>query len=487
MRRHPLSPVAVLRALELFAPQARPYNFDDCFDCWGLVRRVFDHLDDGFEMDAELQGPGGAEEAGWQAFGGPDELRPGDLLVTHAHVSEGFHTAFFCGRAGGLDLVYDASPRGDVPLFRRVGEVWRLQEARALFTRYARATETTDRLRTDGGAYLRLWDDRERYFHRGLRARLLAGAAADPVLARTGGADSRDLGVLRRAAGLSELPFYCRRRLPRDAAGREVYDNLYTRHLDYYVPDGAPVLDDAYEAVMEGGGEDGDRRTRSAARQARVTRITGAPLWIVRDGPVRIDWEYRPAGPVATGCRVEVWEETWDCWKRRILRRDFEEPVTSFTVPEEALTDDSRFAVVVWARGPGGCSGTALAPFLFRPSAGAPLLSYDPIRPEDLAPDGGALLPAGVPADLTWSIRGAAASQECARVEVYEDAGALDGEPPVFAVEQTGSAARPCRVTVPGEVLRAGRTYAWYVTARHRRRRTAFAPSEGVFRISGEG
>ena len=33
MRRDPLSPADVLRALELFGPQARPYNFDDCFDC----------------------------------------------------------------------------------------------------------------------------------------------------------------------------------------------------------------------------------------------------------------------------------------------------------------------------------------------------------------------------------------------------------------------------------------------------------------------
>ena len=60
MRIDPLTPADVLRALELFGPQARPYNFDDGFDCWGLVRRVFDHLDDGFEMDEELQGPGDA-------------------------------------------------------------------------------------------------------------------------------------------------------------------------------------------------------------------------------------------------------------------------------------------------------------------------------------------------------------------------------------------------------------------------------------------
>jgi hypothetical protein len=60
MNTRPLSPAQVLDGLERFGPQARPYNFDDCFDCWGLVRRVFDHLDAGFEMDAELQGPGDA-------------------------------------------------------------------------------------------------------------------------------------------------------------------------------------------------------------------------------------------------------------------------------------------------------------------------------------------------------------------------------------------------------------------------------------------
>ena len=64
--------------------------------------------------------------------------------------------AFFCGRVGGHDLVYDSSPRGRVPLFDESGT---LVEDRAIHTRYARATETTDRLRDDGGAYLRLWDD----------------------------------------------------------------------------------------------------------------------------------------------------------------------------------------------------------------------------------------------------------------------------------------------------------------------------------------
>ena len=98
-------------------------------------------------------------------------------------MSTEFHTAIYCGQAGGLHLVYDASPRGEVPLFARrdgvaavrPGDAWPLESARPIWTLYARATETTDRLRNDGGAYLRLWDERERYYHRGLRARLRRG------------------------------------------------------------------------------------------------------------------------------------------------------------------------------------------------------------------------------------------------------------------------------------------------------------------------
>ena len=492
MRTDPHTPADVLRALELFGPQARPYNFDDAFDCWGLVRRVFDHLDDGFEMDEELHGPGEPQEANWVAFTQPGELVPGDLLVTHPHVSEGFHTAFFCGCVAGLDLVYDASPRGIVPLFAAADDGWRLVETRDIHTRYARATETTDRLRNDGGAYLRLWDERQSYYHRGLHERLLAGGAGD------GGAAGRDLVALRRAAGLSDLPFYCLRSLPRDAAGREVYDNLATRHLDYYVPDGAPVPDDEYEAVVE--------RSESPGRlRPPAPRITKAPLWVVRDGPVTVEWAYPPAPdlrgqgaaarpasaagslPGVAGCRLEVWEETWDCWKHRLLRLDLDEPATRFTVPEELLHDDSRFAVVVWARGPGGFSGTALAPFLFRPARDNPLLEYDPVRPQDLAPDGGVLLPAGVPAELVWSIRQPLVTQASYHVEVFEDAFLADGAAPVFAADARGPAARTSKVTVPADALRAGHTYSWYVTVSAADRRTAFAPSEGVFRVAEEG
>lgn len=503
MRTEPLSPLEVLRALELFGPQARPYNFDDCFDCWGLVRRVFDHLDDGFELDGELAArPGGPEEAVWAAFDGPEELTPGDLLVTHPHVSTEFHTVVYCGRVGGLHLVYDASPRGDVPLFARrdgtaagrPGDAWKMEAARAVWTLYARATETTDRLRNDGGAYVRLWDDRERYYHRGLRDRLIAGAGVDPALAALDAADGRDLVALRRAAGLSDLPFYCRRRLPQDAAGREFYDNRWTRRLDYYVPDGAPVSDDAYEAALDRGGLPGHARPPAP-------RVVKAPVWVVRDAPVTVQWEYPAAeasaaaedgGPVGAvaGCRVEVWEETADLWKHRLLRLDLDRPEMSFEVPAGLLHDDGRFAVVVWARGPGGFSGTALAPFLFRPARDAPLLAYQPIRPEELAPDGGEEVPAGVPLELGWRIRSPLVTQAGFRVAVLEDALPGDGVAPVFDLDVKGAQARICKAVVPGEVLRAGHAYRWYVTVRSADGRTAFAPCEGLVRAvaaTGEG
>ena len=519
MRTEPLSPLEVLRALELFGPQARPYNFDDCFDCWGLMRRVFDHLDDGFELDGELaEQPGGPQEAGWAAFEHPDELTPGDLLVTHPHVSKEFHTVVYCGQAAGLHLVYDASPRGEVPLFARragapdgrPGDVWELEEARAISTLYARATETTDRLRNDGGAYLRLWDDRERYYHRGLRARLVAGVAADPALAGSEAALGRDLVMLRRAAGLGDLPFYCRRRLPQDAAGRELYDNRWTRRLDYYVPDGAPVPDDAYEAAAEAYGGAVSRESPPAPPSARAPgprpgrpgppRIFKAPVWVVRDGPVKVEWEYPAAGEAAdaggqdasgdssgaavTGCRIEVWEETADLWKHRLLRLDLDRPETTFEVPVDLLRDDRRFAVVVWARGPGGFSGTALAPFLYRPGRDAPLLAYQPIRPEELAPDGGEEVPAGAPLELTWRIRQPLVTQAGFRVSVLEDALPEDDATPVFDLEVKGAQARICKAVVPGDVLRAGHVYRWYVTVRTADGRTAFAPSEGMVRAA---
>jgi hypothetical protein len=167
----------VLRALELFGPQARPYNFDNCFDGWGLVRKIFDWLDDGYQIDDELGEAGDAREARWRRIAGPGDLVPGDLLATHPHADLDFHTVFYCGRVGADELVYDSSPRSFVPLY---DESYDRVDARQIFTRYMRATETTDRLRDGGGAYLRLWDDRQRYVNKTFHDRLVAGGAAAP-------------------------------------------------------------------------------------------------------------------------------------------------------------------------------------------------------------------------------------------------------------------------------------------------------------------
>jgi len=462
MRSDPISPVRVLQALELFGPQARPYNFDDHFDCWGLVQRVFDWLDDGFDMDQEAVDE--TTTGNWEPIGRRDDLVPGDLLATHPQPAPAYHVVFSCGRAGGRDLVYDSSPRGLVPLFDERGE---FVEGRALHTRYARATETTDRLRDDGGAYLRLWDHRMRYFHKGLHARLLAGGAAE----------ERDVVALRRAAGLDGLPFYCRRRLPRDARGREVYDNAVTRHLDYYVPDGAPVPDELYEALVERG----DRAALAARPSAAV--IVETPGWGVAHGPLIVSWRY-PHAAVVSGCRIELWEETRDLWRQRLERHDREAPLTSFEVPEAALRGPGRYAVVVYARGPAGFSGSAVAPFLYRPAADDPLLAYNPVRPRALRPDGGVSVTPGDSVELTWEIAAAAQNQVKAAIAVFEDIGCLaEGAERVFACEQEGPYAAACHCAVPASALRAGHSYYWYVTPTNAGGHDAFAPAEGVFSV----
>ncbi len=466
MRSSPLSPLRVLQALELFGPQARPYNFDDHFDCWGLVQRVFDWLDDGFDMNHEA-----ADETtagNWQEIGRRDELVPGDLLATHAQPAQAYHVVFNCGQVGGRDLVYDSSPRGRIPLFDGRG---RVVADRPIHTRYARATETTDRLRDDGGAYLRLWDERMRFFHTGLHARLVAGGAAE----------ERDLVALRRAAGLDDLPFYCSRHLPRDARGREVYDNAATRHLDYYVPDGAPVPDDLYEALME--------RGDASAVQPRppTPQIVAAPRWGVAQGPLTVSWRY-PHGAAVSGCRIEVWEESWDLWRYRLQRLDRDAPLTSFEVPEALLRPGSRYAVVVYARGPGGFSGSAVAPFLYRPAAGDPLLTYNHVRPRALRPDAGACVPPDVCVELTWEIAAAEQNQAKAAVAVFADVNCLaEGAQRVFACVQEGADAAACRCAVPAAALRHGHSYYWYVLPTNAGGHDAYAPAEGVFSIAEGG
>jgi len=76
MRTHPLSPACLLQALELFGPQARPYDFDDHVDCWGLVQRVFDWLDDGFDMNREALDETTADN--WQEIGCRDAFAPAE-------------------------------------------------------------------------------------------------------------------------------------------------------------------------------------------------------------------------------------------------------------------------------------------------------------------------------------------------------------------------------------------------------------------------
>ena len=456
-------PSRLLQALELFGPQARPYNFDDHFDCWGLVLRVFDWLDDGFDMNQEALDESTA--GNWREIRQRDELVAGDLLATHPKPGAEYHVAIYCGCAGGRDLVYDSSPRGLVPLFDERGT---LVDERAIHTRYARATETTDRLRDDGGAYLRLWHDGMRFFHEGLHARLLAGGAAE----------GRDLVALRRAAGLDGLPFYCRRRLPRDARGREIYDNRATRHLDYYVPDGALVPDGLYEAVME--------RDDVAALRLRPPApiIVEAPAWGVAQGPLCVSWRY-PEAAVVSGCRIEVWEETWDLWRRRLQRHDRDEPLTSFAVPEALLRPGGRYAVVVYARGAGGFSASAVAAFLYRPSPGNPLLAYNSVRPRALRPDAGARVPPGASVELVWEIPAPERNQVKVVVAVYADVGCLvDGAEPVFGGEQQGAEAAACRCSVPAEVLRSGHQYYWYVTSTNAAGHEVFAPAEGVFCVA---
>ena len=241
------------------------------------------------------------------------------------------------------------------------------------------------------------------------------------------------------------------------------------------MPDGAPVPDDLYEAVVERG----DR----AAVQPRppAPEIVAAPGWGVAQGPLTVSWRYADAA-VVSGCRIEVWEETWDLWRHRLERHDREEPLTSFEAPDVSLRPGSRYAVVVYARGAGGFSGSAVAPFLYRPAADDPLLAYNPVRPRALRPDNGASVPPGAPVELTWEIAAPTRNQVKAVVAVFADVGCLaPGTERVFAGEQNGTDAAACRCAVPAAALRPGHSYYWYVTPTNAAGHDAFAPAEGVF------
>jgi hypothetical protein len=483
MKSEPLSPVRVLDALERFGPQARPYNFDDHFDCWGLAQRVFDWLDDGYDLDRDALDETTA--GNWLPIGERGELVPGDLLATHPQPDPAYHVVFFCGRVGDADLVYDSSPRGAVPLF---DDRLRLTGERRVHTRYSRATETTERLRDDGGAYLRLWHDKMRYYHAGLHERLVAGGAAG----------ERDLVALRRAAGLSDLPFYCRRRLPTDAAGRELYDNLATRHLDYYVPDAAPVPDDRYDEVFGGAHAPGGARSPGGSsslvppfdlRRPPAPEITGAPEWIAGPGRLEVAWAYGDGAddPPVRGRRVELWEETHDIWRHRLLRADTREPDTAFTVPKGLLAADSRYAVVVYALGDAGYSAGAVAPFLYRPAPGNPLLGYNPVRARGLQPDGRQPVPAAEDVALKWCVPRPSRDQVSVDVAVFEGGTCLreDAEP-VFECS-IWDAAAGCSCLVPAAVLQPGHDYYWYVTPSDVAGHQACASAEGVFSVTERG
>jgi hypothetical protein len=475
MNAAPLSPVRILDALERFGPQARPYNFDDHFDCWGLAQRVFDWLDDGYDLNMDALDETTA--GNWLPIGERADLVPGDLLATHSQPDPAYHVVFFCGRVGELDLVYDSSPRGAIPLF---DERLRMTGERVIYTRYSRATETTERLRDDGGAYLRLWHDKMRYYHAGLHERLVAGGAAK----------GRDLVVLRRAAGLSDLPFYCRRRLPRDAAGRELYDNLFTRHLDYYVPDAAPVPDDRHgEVFAQGPGSGSAARPITALppdlRRPAEPELLEAPSWIAGSEPPRVSWVCGDDvdGAPVLGRRVELWEETHDIWRHRLLRVDSGENDTAFTIPEDLLAPDTRYAVVVYALGQAGYSAGAVAPFLYRPASGNPLLGYNPVRARGLRPDGREPVPAGQDVVLEWSVPRPARDQVSVDIGVFEGGTCLrEDADPVFECSVRDAAAG-CRCVVPAGVLRSGYDYYWYVTPSNAAGHQACAPAEGVFTV----
>jgi len=177
----------VLKALELFGPQARPYNFDDMFDCWGLVRRVVDWLDDGAEANDELRADGSTDPL-WRPIRGscralarrpsrepsaPSRRLPHGVLLRPR-------------RRHGLVYGLVAARTGAAVRRRRAPFSTSASSSRA----YMRATESTDRLRNDGGAYLRLWDGRQRFYHGLLHDRLASANRAR----------ERDLIKLRRAA-----------------------------------------------------------------------------------------------------------------------------------------------------------------------------------------------------------------------------------------------------------------------------------------------
>jgi hypothetical protein len=455
----------VMAALEAFGPQARPHNADDLFDCWGLVRQIHTHLL-GRGHAEELLGPKTAKSGDWRPLGDRADLVVGDVVGTHpCSTPDERHVALYCGRVGDNHLVYDSSPRGDIPLLDKYGDLIGVRE---IFTRYMRATASTHGLRNQGGGYLRLWDGRDLYFSQAAHRLLLLGAPER----------ERDTRAARVAAGLELLPFYCRRRLPRDARGREVYDNSSSKHQQYYVPDAALLRDGLYERVCEQGEVDVlAARPRPPAFDADAGRA--AP-----GGGRAFTWTYGDAD--VGGCRVDVYEETPDGQKRLVLREELPGPVTAFTVPGRVLREDNLYAFVVFARNGRGYSRDAVSTFVYRAAPGSPLLDHNRARPYSLQPDDGAVVATLTPT-LAWQIARPEADQVRFRLEFYAGACREQDSRPLYEVTVEGAAALSCRYKVPPLAgLEPGGMYYWYVTSTNARGRDCYAPAEGVFVVAAD-
>jgi len=404
-----LTPGAVYRALERFAPQARPYNYDDRFDCWGLVRAVYGSLLAGRPLDDDLEAATADESqrvARWAPIVDLAELLPGDVVTTHDHHAPGeFHAVIFYGRVAARPLVYDSSPRGEIPLLEERDGGHGFTGERELVTRFLRGTGGTDRPRDDGGAYLRLWFRGGRYYDRWLHERLLGdnpGRETDAV-------------AVRRREGLAPLPFYALRRLPVDGLGREVYDNRSTRAQNTYLPGDPPLSDDDYVRVVCDGGQ--------PARRPASPVITSAPGAAHRGGPATIAWTCRPERPPADVCRVEVNELRRGVWKELVMATDVA-PEGTFSLPAEALREDMCYEVAVFAHGAGGWSTDAGAWFVNRPADDNPFLADCEARPHGPA----------------WWVDGAASSA-CAdgASDAVPDRGDGPGDDPAAPGEATGS------------------------------------------------
>ena len=468
-----LTPEAVLTTLEALAPQARPYNFDDRFDCWGLVREVYGELLAGRPLDDDLDAASTVETARaerWAPIAELADLLPGDVVTTHDHhVAGEFHAVIVYGWLDGRLLVYDSSPRGDVPLVEECDGTRTVVGARELFTRHMRATGGTDRLRNDGGAYLRLWFVGGRYYDRRLHEALLE---ANPQRAT-------DAVALRRSAGLSPVPFYAAHRLPTDSAGRELYDNRATRALMAYLPDGAPLRDDDYpragdarpaggDARATGGDALGGAAGQDGCRRPAPPVLESAPGVVHTGGAARLAWGYRSAADdlAASGCRIEVHELRRGVWKHLVLTRDCDEPERSFTIPAGVLRADMCYEVSLFARAAAGYSPDAVATFVNEPAADNPFLVSSMVRPFALVPDDGAVVSTLTP-ELSWSIFDPGVNQGAVKLAIYAGGCCESGAPLVHEAMLEGAA--------------AGTTYHWYVTPRDREGRWAYAPVEGIF------